>query len=551
MTVQAAFAATLVDEWIRSGITDAVVAPGSRSTPLALALAARSELRLHVVLDERDAGFYALGLGLASGRPAVVLTTSGTAAVELHPAVVEASQARVPLLACTADRPVELHAVHAPQTVPQSRLFGDAPRWFVEPGVAAGLPPSSWRSLASRMIVEATAHPLGPGPVHANLAFADPLVGIASVADVPPGRPDNQPWHRADPPQSLAFSGLAPLPAGQSAESGDRGGGVLVIAGAGAPMVDVGDWPVLADPRSGYRGHANAVCAFDGILRSERFVTACRPDVVVRLGAPPASKVLSQWLASLDAQQYIVDPFGGWPDPERRATARLPVLGAISATFGGNRAQKTWQLAEAAAQAAIDRTIDPHSEPGVIRSLTRDVPEDTVLFVSSSMPIRDIEWFGHPASRHRVLSNRGANGIDGIVATALGVASAQPTRPVVAMVGDLAFLYNASALLWATARDVDLTFVVLDNDGGGIFSFLPQRDALDAAQFETLFGTPHGIDIAAVAAAYGVPTVARVGDGNGVRVVRVRTDRARNVEAHRRLNDAIVAAVDAVAQEPA
>jgi 2-succinyl-5-enolpyruvyl-6-hydroxy-3-cyclohexene-1-carboxylate synthase len=205
-------------------------------------------------------------------------------------------------------------------------------------------------------------------------------------------------------------------------------------------------------------------------------------------------------------------------------------------------------VAEVAAQGAIDRVIDARSEPGVIRALTKDLPDETVLFVSSSMPIRDIEWFGHPSSPHRVLSNRGANGIDGVLATAVGVASARPRQPVVAIVGDLAFLYDAGALLWSTRRDVDLTIVVLDNDGGGIFSFLPQRLSIDRDRFEQLFGTPHGVDVRAIAAAYGVPTVDRVGDGSGVRLVHIRTDRDRNVEIHAELNAAIVAAVDETLQ---
>ncbi|HEX4979367.1 MAG TPA: 2-succinyl-5-enolpyruvyl-6-hydroxy-3-cyclohexene-1-carboxylic-acid synthase [Acidimicrobiales bacterium] len=537
VTVQSTFVATLVDEWVRCGVTDVVVAPGSRSTPLALAVAGDARLRVHVHLDERAAGFFALGLGMATARPAVVVTTSGTAAVELHPAVVEASQARVPLLVCTADRPPELHGVGAPQTVEQAGLYGSAVRWFVEPGPAEGLPAGAWRSLASRMVAEAVASPAGPGPVHANLAFRDPLVGVAG--ELPDGRSDGGPWHRAVPAEVASHD-----PGPRGVGPGVRG---IVVAGEGAPS-EAGalGWPVLADPRSGLRGTPNAVAAFDGILRVPDAPT---PEVVVRCGAPPASKVLSQWLASLspEVDQIVVDPHGGWPDPERVVTLRVRSLPSLP--HSDPAWVDWWRRAEQAAQAAIEATLataDAATEPGVLRALTRDLSPETTLFVSSSMPIRDVEWFGHPSSRHRVLANRGANGIDGVVSTALGVAAADPTAPVVAVVGDLAFLYDAGALLWSSSRELDLTVVVVDNGGGGIFSFLPQRAALDPVMFERLFGTPHDVDIPALASVYGVETLGSIADiapGRGVRLVHVRTDRDRNVEVHDDLQAAIVRSV--------
>lgn len=319
------------------------------------------------------------------------------------------------------------------------------------------------------------------------------------------------------------------------------------MAGAGAPAhaAELG-WPILADPRSGLRGTATAVAAFDGILRCDGVP---QPDVVLRVGEPPASKVLSQWLASLpdEVVQVIVDPTGGWPDPERRANLRVPALPTSGLPVADDAWTQWWRDAEAAAQTAIDEALAADAigvtEPGIIRALTRDLPQDATIFVSSSMPIRDIEWFGDPASTHRVLSNRGANGIDGVVSTALGVAAADPSTPVVAVVGDLAFLYDTGALLWAARRDVDLTIVVIDNDGGGIFSFLPQRDHVDASRFETYFGTPHGVDIRALAALHQIPVVDHVGEGSGVRLLVVRSERDRNVDVHRRLNDAIAAAV--------
>ena len=555
MTVQATFAATLVDEWVRAGVSDAVVAPGSRSTPLALALADSPDLRLHVHLDERAAGFYAVGLGLATGRPAVVLTTSGTATAELLPSVVEAHHARVPMIVCTADRPPELHDVGAPQTIEQAALYGRFLRWRGDPGPADGLPEGTWRSLASRAVAEATAGPAGPGPVQLNLAFRDPLV--AEPAALPPGRPGRAPWHQVvRSPSSLTID------AGHLA--GRRG---VIVAGAGcgdptsviAAATALG-WPVLADPRSGCRGRGPlVVAAFDAILRGEH----PQPEVVLRLGAPPASRVLSSWLAG-KAEQILADPYGSWLDPERAASLVLAADPTdVCRSLAGAEVQgapsawgRWWQAAEEVAQDAIDSVLAGSvrpTEPGVARTLTALLPSGSTLFVSSSMPIRDVEWFGHPQAPARVLANRGANGIDGIVSTALGVAARSDST--VALVGDLAFLHDSGGLLGAARRGSQLVLVVVDNDGGGIFSFLPQADSLSEDKFERLFGTPHGVDLAALAAVHGLPT-ARVEAADqlgptvvdamaagGVRVVVVATERRTNREIHEELNAAVVKSV--------
>ncbi|MGH9164350.1 MAG: 2-succinyl-5-enolpyruvyl-6-hydroxy-3-cyclohexene-1-carboxylic-acid synthase, partial [Acidimicrobiales bacterium] len=320
VTLQATFCATLVDEWVRGGVAEAVVAPGSRSTPLALALATEPRLRTTVVLDERGAGFVALGLALATGRPVVVLTTSGTAAVNLHPAVVEAHHARVPLLVCTADRPPELHHVGAPQTIAQDRLFEGVLRWAVSPGVADQAGVATWRSLAARAVAEATAGPGGPGPVQLNLAFRDPLVGEAGAA-LPAGRGDGGPWHRVAAP-------VAAPPADVVAALAGHGGRGVVVAGAGAgdpvavhALAAALGWPVLADPRSGCRlPVSTTVAAADALLRGGPFPASHRPEVVLRLGAPWASRVVAEWLAGLDVAQYLVDPHGAWLDPDRTAS---------------------------------------------------------------------------------------------------------------------------------------------------------------------------------------------------------------------------------------
>jgi 2-succinyl-5-enolpyruvyl-6-hydroxy-3-cyclohexene-1-carboxylate synthase len=580
---QAAFAATLVDEWVRAGVRHAVVCPGSRSTPMALALVGHGGLAVHVRLDERSAAFTALGVGLATGVPAVVLTTSGTAAAELHAAVVEADLARVPLVVCTADRPPELRQVGAPQTIDQHRLFGGAVRWFHDPGVAdPRVEPSTWRSLGARSVAEATVGPHGPGPVHLNLPFREPLLGEPAPGQVPDGRPDGAPWHRVEAPPAAVPGEVVD----RLTVAGARGRRGLVVVGAGGgepgAVLDLADrlgWPVLADPRSGLRtGAGGVVAAADGILRSAAFADGHRPDLVLRLGGPWVSKVVGTFLTSAARQgteTVVVDPWWRWADPDRVATTVVTadptaLCRAVADRSGGTPAdvswREAWRAAEGAAQAAIDGVLgSPGSvwtEPALARRLVAGLPDGSDLVVSSSMPIRDVEAFGSPRVGHpRVLANRGANGIDGVVSTALGVGLASD-RPTAALVGDLAFLHDASALVRGAGSSVRCTVVVADNGGGGIFSFLPPAEAVDPGRFETLFGTPQVSDVAAVAAGFGLPVtdigpdsgadaLAEALDGlvgaEGVSVIRVRLpDRADNVAVHRRINRQVVEAVDGV-----
>jgi 2-succinyl-5-enolpyruvyl-6-hydroxy-3-cyclohexene-1-carboxylate synthase len=583
--VQAAFCAVLVDEWARAGVTEAVVAPGSRSTPLVLALDADPRIRVHLVLDERSAGFLAIGLGLATGRPAVVATTSGTASVELHPAVVEAFYAGVPLLATTTDRPPELHLVGAPQTIEQEGLFGPAVRWSVSPGVADPAGMSSWRSVASRCVAEALGAGSGqPGPVHLNLAFREPLIGSADRVDTPPGRPGGAPWHTyrspagASPPEPTV--GLL------QAHIEQRG---LIVAGSGA-----GDsnlllglaarlgWPLLADARSGCRVPSSpavpVIGAADALLRIPS-VAAWQPEIILRAGAPWASKVLNGWIGALPASvpQLLLDPYGAWRDAERTASHLLrtdpgALLAAVTAGASPARGDspgewcRQWFKAQQAAEETLEARLRPGaawalSEPAVARAVLAGVPDGARLLTSSSMPVRDVEWFGTGRRGVQVVANRGANGIDGVVSTATGLALADG-RPTVALIGDLAFLYDAGSLIWSTERELSLTFVVVDNDGGGIFSFLPQAVTLTGSQFERYWGTPHRLDIGEVARAYGIE-VHRIGDREtldaliadsakpGVRVGLVRSDRAANVEIHEQLNEAVAQAVSAALGLPA
>jgi 2-succinyl-5-enolpyruvyl-6-hydroxy-3-cyclohexene-1-carboxylate synthase len=585
------FAATLVDEWSRCGVSHAVISPGSRSTPLAVALARHPGIEIHVRLDERSAAFTALGIGLAGGLPAVMVTTSGTAAAELHAAVVEADLAKVPLLICTADRPPELRDIGAPQTIDQQLLFGRSPRWYADPGVADAAGRITWRSLASRSVAEAITGPAGPGPVHLNLPFREPLLGDAETVDVRPGRPDGQPWYRIEKaPAAPSAAAVAHIV--EAGQAGTRG---VIVAGAdcGDPVAVAAaasalGWPVLADPRSGLRRPGSAViAAADGILRSDAFCAAHRPGFVLRLGAPWVSKVVNAYLADSVTETtpvVAVVPWGQWVDPDRSVTTLIAAdptrvcQGIIDGMGDRTRSGAgpwldEWRSAESAAQAAIGQSLgdipgagngrsDPSAgwtEPGLARRLFSDLPSGVTLVTSSSMPIRDLEAFGEPrVDPPRVLANRGANGIDGVVSTALGVAMAG--GPAVALVGDLAFFHDVSALVRGVGVDPPCTVVVADNRGGGIFSFLPPAATLDAATFEALFGTPQAPDVAGVAAGFGVPVddigpdggfralgealQQRIADG-GLAVIRVRLpDRTANVEIHQEINRAVVQAVD-------
>ena len=546
MSVQATFAATLVDEWARLGVTDAVVCPGSRSTPLVLAL--HDRLRIHVRLDERSAGFYALGLAMATGRPVVLCVTSGTAAAELHPAVVEAHYARIPLVVCTADRPPELHDTGAPQTIDQEGLFTTSTRWAATPGVPAPGQETTWRPLAARAFAESRHGPSGPGPVHLNLAFREPLGGAAGTLPQQLG-PD------VAAPRSATGRPQAPL--------GGRG---IVVAGGLSPAPPDRDkvlslaralrWPLLADPRSQCRV-VGTVAAADAIVRARPPL----PETVLLLGAPWLSKALAGYVSEAGragARIVVLDPWRQWPDPTRAATEFHQ--GDSDAWLDGaiDEAQPcdgswlaSWTEREEKAQAAIAETLGTDlNEPQVARAVHSHAAQTAAtVVVSASMPIRDLEWFALAVSSPPVVfANRGANGIDGVVSTALGVAASEANHRTIALIGDLAFLHDVSGLV--NVPDVPCTFVVPDNGGGGIFSFLPQADELGTGTFERLFGTPPSSDLGAVARGFGL-SVVEVSSLSELEaalwalprtpeVVRVKVpDRAQNVALHQALNEAV------------
>ncbi len=541
--VQATFCATLVDEWLALGVRHAVVAPGSRSTPMALALTDRHEMRVHVVHDERSAGFVALGLAL-DGDPALLLCTSGTAAANFYPAVVEAGLSEVPMIVLTADRPEELRGVGAPQTIDQVDLFGRHVVWSRDPGVPDDGERSLWRELA----VDAHRHAIS-GPVQLNLAFREPLLGV----------PGELPARVAGGPAAPAAARLADPGVALSTRRG------LILAGGRhgldrntlSTLSERTCWPVIADPISQLRDLPGSISTADAVLRNDRFAADHLPDVIVRVGRPAASKVLAQWTKrATDAGAILVQVGGpGVIDPDHNVSAVVSIddllAAAPSASDGTTPWHESWTAADRTADAAIIESLgrfDELTEPGVARTVADTVPADADLVVASSMPVRDLEWFG--GSSARAHANRGANGIDGVLGTALGRALAGGTTFV--LLGDLAFVHDSNALVGLEHRDADLRVVVVDNDGGGIFSFLPQAAALSDDRFEQLFGTPLGVDVVALAASYGLDTrtvqaadelveqLARPGPW----VCRVPTDRRHNVKVHATLHAAVTAAID-------
>ena len=542
----------LVDELVRCGVRTAVTSPGSRSTPLVLALVRDGRLGCHSLIDERCAGFFALGVAKATGMPAVLACTSGTAAANYLPAVVEAYEAGVPLLVLTADRPPELRDVGAGQAIDQIKLYGRAAKWFVEVGNHEAAPQRlRWlRSLACRAVW--TALDDRPGPVHLNLPFRDPLV--------PPGELPGDATGRADGAPRLWRSRRPGVPgAGASMRTGRR---PLVVAGRlerrpgeedrGATVAALAQRlgaPLLADPLSGARRGATAVAHYDALLRDEAFAAGALPDWVLRVGDLPTSKPLRRWLAALpeEVEQVALEPEGVWHDPDG-VLARIVSPGEpIEAAETEAGWLERWREADDAARFALDTELRRRlSEPLVANHLATTLPADAVLVVASSMPVRDVEAFAPVRDDPpRVLANRGANGIDGTVATALGVAAVHD-GPVVLLIGDVALVHDLGGLAALARAHRPLTIVLVDNGGGGIFDALPVAAATDA--FEEHVATPTGIDFAAAAAMAGiayrlVEAPQHLRPAFETTLLHVRTDRAESLALRRRCVAAVQAAI--------
>jgi 2-succinyl-5-enolpyruvyl-6-hydroxy-3-cyclohexene-1-carboxylate synthase len=594
-----------VDELARCGLRDACTSPGSRCAPLVLTLAREERLRCYSHVDERCAGFFAVGLAKASGLPVAVTCTSGTAAAELLPAAIEAFQARVPLLLLTADRPPELRETGAGQAIDQLKLFGSAAKWFFEVGThEASEERLRWiRTLACRAYW--TALEGQPGVVHLNFPLREPLVTDEPLPDDLTGRPDGTPRVRR-PPSLVPPAGdgrAIPRELTELVRSARRG---LVIAGrherdsaadldsfgeAAAAFCEATGWPLLADPLSGARRGDAAIAHYDALLRDDAFADGARPDLVIRVGDLPVSKPLRTWLASLgDTPQVALDPENAWQDPASvlsdslalEPAAALAGLTALvcpptATSTTGQRTKATeapprllpadpdwlagWRAADERAAEAILGVLGTAdlSEPAIAVELGVLLPETATLFVASSMPVREIETFW-PVREDppRVLCNRGANGIDGTVSSAFG-AAAHGEDPVVLLIGDVALAYDIGGLLAAKRLDLKLTIVLLDNGGGGIFDFLAVSRAAIAQEADIYtrhIATPTGLDFAKAAALYGlaherVETIpafraalerALLPRASST-IVHVQTDRASNVELHRHVWQAVSGAI--------
>jgi 2-succinyl-5-enolpyruvyl-6-hydroxy-3-cyclohexene-1-carboxylate synthase len=587
-----ALASAFAEELARGGLKRAVVSPGSRSTPLAVALWREPGIEATVIVDERSAGFFALGAAQASGETVALLCTSGTAAANYHPAVYEADESAVPLLVLTADRPPELRGVGAGQTIDQVKLYGSAIRWFCEVGTHLadddGL--LHYRSVAAQALAAARGE-IRPGPVHLNLPWREPLAPIPVEGAVTATDPLALQGREGRPLTAVTRIDVEPSAFLLDEVAGHIGDAIAGVIVAGrqldpelreplAHLARASGFPILAEPtsqlRCGPHDRSHVVASYDLLLREEHFARSVVPDLVIRFGEMPTSKPLRVWLAASGADEIAIDPRGGWNEPTRRAAALLRADPTELAAGWATRLEKEerpapqrWLAAERAAQEAIETALaaagengggattddqtgpDPGiTEPALHRALGLAHRDGDLVYTASSMPIRDQESFLAAGQTDALfLCNRGANGIDGLISSGIGAAAASG-RPTTIVTGDLGLLHDLGSL--AALRDVEIPvrIIVIDNDGGGIFHFLPQAEALDGGEFEALLGTPRGVSAEKAAALFDVPhrRVDSLGElpgalGAGTGLIEIRTDRTTNVATHRRITEAVRTAV--------
>ena len=529
-----------VEELYRCGMRHAVTSPGSRNAPIALTFAAQEGVEAVSVIDERSAGFVALGMAKASGRPVAVTCTSGTAAANLHPAVVEAHEARVPLIVLTADRPPELREVGAGQAIDQIKLYGTAAKWFVEVGTHE---PSRETAIHHRALACRgywTARGGRPGPVHLNFPLREPLAPAPDPDGLDPtdwaGRADGSPWtelrEHASAPHSDDVHAVAERIAAEPRGLIVCGPTTEPVADAAALLAAEAGWPLLAEPTSGVRcgehDRSHVIAHYDVLVRIEKFTAENDPGLILRVGDMPTSKPLRELVAN--ASQIVVDTHGAWHEPTRTAELVLHAsaehtLTALAGAVEMRSVERDRSWIEGWRQA--DRLVWPEVEAApegfegrVLAELEPELPDEAVVWVSSSMPIRDVEaFFPQSPKRLRFLANRGANGIDGVVSSAMGAAIATGL-PTWVLIGELALQHDAGGLLAARRAGVDLQIVCLNNGGGGIFDFLPVAEHADPAAYEAHVATPsEEVDLAAL----------------WPRLREVRTDRRQNVRLHREL----------------
>lgn len=539
-------AALIIDEMVRWGVTDAVFCPGSRNAPLAFALHAadaEARLRLHVRLDERTAAFLALGLALRSGRPVPVCTTSGTAVANLHPAMVEADHSRIPLIALTADRPPELVGSGASQTIAQAGLFGAATRHTVVLQTGTGAPGEhqGWRSALARALSAALGRLGGPpGPVHVDVPFRPPLVPPPGGVATPPGRCCGRPW--------TEVGTAVRRPLSSTALDLDPDAPTLVVAGHGAPPgLPVGTAPVIAEPTSVYwsRGLRAGPWLLGSPLRHRE-----PPRQVVVAGRPTLHRSVQALLADPDVAVYVADDPSGATWTDVASTVRgVGLVPPLSPPPGWTA---SWAAADRRAAALLAERFDASGGTTgmrLARALVAALPRATTFVLGASNPVRDVALAAVPRADLTVLSNRGVAGIDGTVSTAIGAGLAAG-GPTVALLGDLTFLHDTTALWIGPDEPVpDLAIVVLNDRGGGIFSLLEQGAPAYTASFERVFGTPNRVDLRMLCRAAGIPhqqiddlrdlPSALACGPSGLQLLEMRADRAGLRQAHQELAEEI------------
>jgi 2-succinyl-5-enolpyruvyl-6-hydroxy-3-cyclohexene-1-carboxylate synthase len=568
------FARALVGGLHAAGVVRAVICPGSRSTPLALAIAERAGLTHSVHIDERSAAFYALGYAKFTGQPVLLLCTSGTAGANFLPAVAEAYHARVPLIVLTADRPPESRSWGASQTLEQRALYTGFTRWSEEaPCPSEGGPPTTYATaLARRAVYAASGAPAGP--VHLNLPFREPLASTTFVVDERPAptnflevAPDL--FEIAAASVERLLSELRAVPHGVLLFGPDPWDANL--APAAHALADSLGWPILADPasalRSGPQWSEAVISRADLLLREPSVSAALCPDLILRFGGQPTSAAVNAWIARHPkADVWLVDDAAGFRDPQYRATRTLRASPRRFCELAAQEpaaqaAAKAWlirwqhanaiaQSAATAALAAEPRFLTPH----IAAALSAELPDGAVLYAANSMAIRDVDTFsGRRATCLRLLANRGVNGIDGLVSCALGT-SAAARRATVLWCGDLAFLHDVSGLLAGEMLTGDLTIVVSNDDGGGIFEYLPQAQSVPRALFERVFALPHGADLCRIARGFGWQAVRTDSAGDfsreleraltgGRHVIEVPVERAANTAFHKAIYEEVAMAL--------
>ncbi|OZI10553.1 2-succinyl-5-enolpyruvyl-6-hydroxy-3-cyclohexene-1-carboxylic-acid synthase [Bacillaceae bacterium SAS-127] len=555
--------AHFIDGLAKAGVDSAVISPGSRSTPMALLLAEHPDIKVYIQIDERSAAFFALGLAKASNKPVALLCTSGTAAANYYPAIVEAKNARVPLIVLTSDRPHELRDIGAPQAIDQNQLYGTNVKWFAEMALPdAGENMLRYvRSSATKSVYVASQAPAGP--VHLNFPFREPLIPTYDGAFVGKEFVEQAPLLLTEGKRTLSQQSIEQLAHFLSGkEKGLIVCGALAAEGFNQAVIELAEqlgYPILADPLSGLRSGQSAesvvMDSYDAFLRDDSIKQVAAFDVVLRFGAMPVSKALTQYLKiHVNKEHLVIDGGAGWRDP---ITASSHMIAADETDFclkiseaiekkSNDEWLTKWKKINERAKAQMKK-VEQHAELDegkIFYKMLQNLPDESSLFVGNSMPIRDLDsFFFNQPKKVQLYANRGANGIDGLVSSALGVAAANASTYLI--LGDLSFFHDLNGLLAAKMNRIKMTVIVINNNGGGIFSYLPQ--ASEPKHFEQLFGTPADLDFAHAAKLYGGgyakvtnmemlhEAMQTAEEADGLFIIEAVTDRGKNVVAHREL----------------